>query len=153
MQNDQLDKAIDSYLKAIEIDNTNNIYYSNCAFAYFLKEQFDLALTQINKSIEINDKYPKAYLRKGQILLETNRAEEARDALKIGLQLDPNNEEIKSWMQKAETEIKADNIIPKDDPEYLKITNLINWLQSGKSEFPKIKLRYYEKDYRGVHAS
>lgn len=82
-----------------------------------------------------------------------DRASEALDALKVGLELDNTIEDIKKLITMAENEIKADNIIPKNDPEYVKIVTLINWLQGGKSEFPKIKLRYYEKDYRGVHAS
>lgn len=29
---------------------------------------------------------------------------------------------------------------------------MIDWLLSGQSEFPKLKIQYYSKDYRGVHA-
>lgn len=30
---------------------------------------------------------------------------------------------------------------------------MFDWMQDGGSQFPKLKLRYYSVDYRGVHAS
>jgi hypothetical protein len=30
---------------------------------------------------------------------------------------------------------------------------MFDWMQDGGSQFPKLKLRYYSADYRGVHAS
>jgi len=29
---------------------------------------------------------------------------------------------------------------------------MLSWMQEGKSEFENLKLRFYEKNYRGVHA-
>jgi len=30
---------------------------------------------------------------------------------------------------------------------------MFDWMKEGGSQFPKLKLRYYSADYRGVHAS
>jgi len=43
--------------------------------------------------------------------------------------------------------------LPKDDPERMNIEKLLNWLKNGESKFPKLKIQFYEKNYRGVHAA
>ena len=40
-----------------------------------------------------------------------------------------------------------------EDPEIVKIHTLIKWLEDGGAIYPKLKMKYYEKNYRGVHAA
>lgn len=40
-----------------------------------------------------------------------------------------------------------------DDPERKRFDKLLQWLSDGGSKFDKLKIRYYSKDYRGVHAA
>jgi len=62
-------------------------------------------------------------------------------------------EEIKLLEVKIIEEIQKDNILPLEDLEMQKIVRLNAWLESGKSDFRKMKVRFYSKNYRGVHAS
>jgi protein-histidine N-methyltransferase len=40
-----------------------------------------------------------------------------------------------------------------DHPERHRFNTMFNWMKEGGATFPKLKLRYYTEDYRGVHAS
>ena len=40
-----------------------------------------------------------------------------------------------------------------DDPEIVKIREMNEWLKQGGAIFPKLKTKFYEKNYRGVHAA
>jgi histone-lysine N-methyltransferase SETD3 len=40
-----------------------------------------------------------------------------------------------------------------DDPERKRFDKLLKWLLDGGSKFEKLKIRYYSRDYRGVHAA
>jgi tetratricopeptide (TPR) repeat protein len=57
-----------SFTKAIEIDPTNHVLYSNRSGAYASKKDFDLALEDANKVTEINPAWSKGWGRKGTAL-------------------------------------------------------------------------------------
>jgi len=50
---------------------------------------------------------------------------EGLDTVKIGLQLEAHNEDLKEIESYLNEEIKADNILPKDHPERVKSDALI----------------------------
>lgn len=62
------------------------------------------------------------------------------------------SEDIKSLEIKIKEEIQKDNVLPEDDLEIQKITRLNEWLLNGNADFQKMKIRFYAKNYRGVHA-
>lgn len=61
-------------------------------------------------------------------------------------------EEIKVLEVKVKAELEKDNPLPKTDVEIQKIERMNSWLLAGQTEFSKMKIRYYGKNYRGVHA-
>ena len=61
------DEAIASYTKAIELDPTNPVYYSNRAAAYSSKASHDEAVLDAEKAIEVDPSFIKAYHRLGYI--------------------------------------------------------------------------------------
>jgi len=61
-------------------------------------------------------------------------------------------DEIKVLETKIKEEIQKDHLLPQDDPEMMKIEKMNNWLLSGDTDFNKMKIRFYSKNYRGVHA-
>lgn len=65
MSNKQYDAAIESYTKAIELDSTNPVYYSNRAAAYSSKQDHLGAVADAEKAIEIDPSFSKAYHRLG----------------------------------------------------------------------------------------
>jgi len=61
-------EAIKYYTEAIEIYPENHLLYSNRSMAYFELKQFDLALNDSTKSIELNEDFVKGHFRKKRTL-------------------------------------------------------------------------------------
>ena len=57
--------AIESYDKAIELDGTNPVYYSNRAAAHSSKGDHHAAVLDATKALECDPKFIKAYSRLG----------------------------------------------------------------------------------------
>lgn len=65
MSTKDYDAAIDSYDKAISLDPTNPVYYSNRAAAYSSKGDHLAAVGDAEKAISVDPKFVKAYHRLG----------------------------------------------------------------------------------------
>ena len=65
MSGKKYDEAIEAYAKAIELDSTNPVYYSNRAAAYSSKGDHLSAVGDAEKAIEADSSYVKAYHRLG----------------------------------------------------------------------------------------
>lgn len=61
----QYDAAIDAYTRAIALDSTNAVYYSNRAAAYSSKGDHDKAILDAERAIEVDPGFVKAYHRLG----------------------------------------------------------------------------------------
>lgn len=144
LSDNNIDDAIKYYTEAINLDSRNAILYSNRSAAYAKACQYDLALSDAEKAIEINPKWAKAYSRKGTALLFLDRVDEAIKTFEEGLKIDPDNAQLKSGVVEARS-LKAQregasfhnlfdnpNLLAKlradprtraylDDPEYLAI--------------------------------
>jgi hypothetical protein len=106
----------------------------------------------------------KAYYRKSKALFEMvdtpGNDIAAIDSMQKGLELaqqqssDPELvEEIERMLAEAEDEHTLDTTIPLEHPERRRFNKMFDWLKDNGAEFPKLKMRYYTEDYRGVHAS
>mmetsp|Transcript_16317 Transcript_16317/g.21313 ORF Transcript_16317/g.21313 Transcript_16317/m.21313 type:complete len:474 (-) Transcript_16317:32-1453(-) len=104
------DAAIAAYSKAIELDATNKVFYSNRAAALIsLAEKepakgqslLEQALDDTNICIDIDTDWPKGHFRKGNALLLLGRFEDAAHAFWDALRLDPNNAQLKAALQDA----------------------------------------------------
>jgi len=56
--------AEELYTKAIELDNTNSVYYANRSITHLKQENFGYALSDASKAIELDASYTKAYYRR-----------------------------------------------------------------------------------------
>jgi len=108
-------ESIKSYDKAVELDPTNHIYYSNRSAAYAGLTQWEKALDDATKCIQAKPDWGKGYFRKGVALLELRRYQEAVDSLKKGVEYDPSNADLKQRLKEAE-EILAKQK-PKVNPD------------------------------------
>lgn len=61
----QYDDAIESYTKAIKLDPTNAVYYSNRAAAYSSKGDHASAVVDAEKALEVDPSFVRAYHRLG----------------------------------------------------------------------------------------
>ena len=69
MSSKSYDLAIESYTKAIALDASNPVYYSNRAAAYSSKGDHSSAVGDAEKAIEVDPSFVKAYSRLGCVLL------------------------------------------------------------------------------------
>lgn len=58
------DTAIDLYTKAIEMDDTNPIFFSNRAQAHLTLGNFEQAIEDCDSALKIDQQFIKAYFRK-----------------------------------------------------------------------------------------
>lgn len=65
MSSKSYDLAIDSYTRAIALDASNPVYYSNRAAAYASKGDHTSAVNDAEKAIKVDPSFVKAYSRLG----------------------------------------------------------------------------------------
>lgn len=106
LQAEKYDEAIALYTKAIEMDGTNHVFYSNRSAAYTKKGDYECALTDAKKTVELKSDWGKGYSRLGASLSYLGRYDEALEAYKDGLKHDPENAQLKQGVQETEAKLK-----------------------------------------------
>jgi len=83
--------AIKEYEEAIKRDPNNPAYHNNLAATFLKIGLFNDAKREVEKALEIDKTYVKAWAKKGDIETYMKEYHKALDSYKAGLQLDPNN--------------------------------------------------------------
>lgn len=104
------EKALECYSKAIELDPTNAIYFSNRAAAYSMMGDHFGALEDAKKSCALNPNYAKAYNRLGKAHLALGEPEEAATAFTKALELDPKDSSVKVSLESARRAASGESI-------------------------------------------
>lgn len=115
LQAENFDEAISYYTQAIELDGTNHVFYSNRSAAYAKKGDYENALNDAKKTVEIKPDWGKGYSRLGGALCYLMKEEEALDAYQEGLKKDPNNAQLKTALDELEAKMNQMNN-PFSDP-------------------------------------
>lgn len=85
------DEAIEAYTKAIEVDASNPIFYSNRAQVHIKLENYGLAIIDCDKALEADPNFMKAYYRKGVSLMAILKTKEAQANFRIILKTLPTD--------------------------------------------------------------
>eukprot|EP01126_Amoeba_proteus_P064220 TRINITY_DN8959_c0_g2_i7.p1 TRINITY_DN8959_c0_g2~~TRINITY_DN8959_c0_g2_i7.p1 ORF type:complete len:476 (-),score=71.83 TRINITY_DN8959_c0_g2_i7:441-1868(-) len=112
-KNKNWSEAISFFTQAIEIDTTNEIYYSNRSAAYIFMKQYKEALDDANRTIELKPNWSRGYQRKGTTLYLMCNFQESQQVFERGLVLDPENPTIKSGCVNSIKAQKLNQVIPK----------------------------------------
>nr|AXS58641.1 cochaperone Sti1 homeolog b [Epichloe coenophiala] len=96
------DEAIDKFTQAIALQPENHILYSNRSAAYASKKEWDNALQDADKTIQIKPDWAKGWGRKGAALHGKGDLLGANDAYEEGLKHDANNAQLKSGLASVE---------------------------------------------------
>ncbi|GMM36788.1 Sgt2 protein [Saccharomycopsis crataegensis] len=80
--------AIAKYTQAIEVLDTNAVYYSNRAAAYSSVGKHNLAIKDANKAIELDPQYARAYSRLGLANYALGDVKAALQAYEKGLEIE-----------------------------------------------------------------
>ncbi|KAF8905462.1 hypothetical protein CPB84DRAFT_1771480 [Gymnopilus junonius] len=105
MSSKNYDAAIESYNKAVELDPTNPVYYSNRAAAHSSKGDHLSAVGDAEKAISVDPNFVKAYHRLGHAQYSLGDFKAAASAFERGLKLEPANANLKSGLQNAKVRI------------------------------------------------
>ena len=103
-----LTKHREKFTQAIEIDPNNYILYSNRSAAYASKKDYQSALDDANKVIELKPDWTKGWGRKGAAMHGLGDLLGAHDAYEAGLKLDPNNAQNKQGLAAVKRAIDAE---------------------------------------------
>jgi tetratricopeptide (TPR) repeat protein len=82
------------YSKAIELDKTNHIYFSNRSAAYLTKGDAAKALDDASTCLELNPDFEKGYSRKGAALQGMKKFDESIAVLEQGVTKFPENSNL-----------------------------------------------------------
>jgi small glutamine-rich tetratricopeptide repeat-containing protein alpha len=107
--------AIEKYTEAIKL-NRDPVYFCNRAAAYCRLEKFDLAIEDCRSALELDENYAKAYGRMGLAYLSQDRNEDAVEAYKKALELDPTGESYKTNLEIAQEKIREANRRSQSNP-------------------------------------
>jgi len=107
------DNAINLYTKLLELDtnnkNFNSIILANRALCNQRKNKLVESLHDINKSIEENEFYAKAYYRRASINIEFKNFEKAKEDLNKVLKLESYNKDAYVLLEEIEKEENKKN--------------------------------------------
>jgi stress-induced-phosphoprotein 1 len=93
--------AIKEYEEAVKRDPTNAPYHNNLAAAYLKMALFNDAKREVERSLELDKTYVKAWAKKGDIEFFMKEYHKSLDSYRAGLQLEPDNSLCKQGMQKT----------------------------------------------------
>lgn len=99
-------EALDCYSEAIKLDPSDPILYSNRSAMHSNLNEFESAVKDADKAIQLKPDYARAFQRKGTALKGLQKLDEALAAFKQGLEKDPNNQQLKDSIAEIEAQTK-----------------------------------------------
>ena len=92
---ENLDEAEKLIARALEIEPENGYYIDSMAWVYYQRGDYQKALQEMLRSIELADDDPVIFEHLGDIFHKLDRLDEAREAWKRSLAIDPDNQDVK----------------------------------------------------------
>ena len=102
MKQDRDDEAIEQYKEALELDPNNTYIHQAMASLYRKMHEYASARNHLNASLEIDDKNPITYYNYGNLLVDMEHFDEAKEMYKKALELDADFKEAQEELAKLE---------------------------------------------------
>jgi tetratricopeptide (TPR) repeat protein len=99
-QQDNNDEALDFYKQALEFDKENEYIHNSMASIYRANGEFTSANMHLRESIALNDENPVTYYNYGNLLVDMQNFDEAKNMYKKAIELDNDFEEAKEELEK-----------------------------------------------------
>lgn len=114
---EEYNDAYEAYKQGLYRDSKNAILWCSIGILYYQIDQFRDALGAYSRSIRINPYIPEVWLNLG-ILYESsnNQVDDAIDAYKRAIELDPENEIVNQRLHMLEKAKKNDELLPPPPP-------------------------------------
>merc|ERR1712070_889261 len=133
--------ACEIFTEAIELDATNHVLYSNRSAARAGNNEFDLALSDAEKVIELKPDFVKGYGRKGEFEL-------AKKAYEDGLKVDAANDTCKDGIKECEQKLSGDDEESKEFTKMFSDPQLLGKLATN----PKTRAYLQQPDFMKMFA-
>ena len=88
--NQALQQARELALKALSLEGSNSDAHALLGYVYTLFKQYDLAIHQLNRAIELNPNDASSYRTRGQVMLWSGKVDEAIKSLETAFRFDQN---------------------------------------------------------------
>lgn len=105
LQARQFEDAAELYSKAIALEPSNHVYFSNRAAAYASLERWREALDDSYEVVTLKPDWVKGWVRRGGAFTGLGQHEEARKAYLKAVQIEPANAQVKQLLQAAEAAV------------------------------------------------
>ncbi|KZC09105.1 Stress-induced-phosphoprotein 1, partial [Dufourea novaeangliae] len=109
LQDGRFEEAIKHYTDAIALDSNNHVLYSNRSAAYAKARKYEEALQDAEKTVALKSDWAKGYSRKGSALAYLDRLDESIKAYQTGLELEPDNAQLKSGLAEVKSQLAAES--------------------------------------------
>lgn len=94
------DEALNYYKEAIELNNNNEFIHNSMASIYRANGEFISAKMHLNESINIDDNNAITYYNYGNVLVDMEKQDEAKEMYKRALEVNPDFDEAKEELEK-----------------------------------------------------
>eukprot|EP00192_Tetraselmis_astigmatica_P004304 CAMPEP_0117655318 /NCGR_PEP_ID=MMETSP0804-20121206/4216_1 /TAXON_ID=1074897 /ORGANISM="Tetraselmis astigmatica, Strain CCMP880" /LENGTH=493 /DNA_ID=CAMNT_0005461663 /DNA_START=74 /DNA_END=1555 /DNA_ORIENTATION=- len=98
--------AVVNYTKAINLDPTNAVYYSNRAFAHIRLENFGSAIADATKSLDIDPTYIKGYYRRGDAKFALGHVKDSLQDFKKAARVAPRDPDLRRKLALCDKAVK-----------------------------------------------
>lgn len=105
-QDGDFEVAIECFTKAIQINPSDHVFYSNRSASYASLKKYQEALEDAEKCVQLKPDWSKGYVRKGLAEFYLEDYENAEKTYTKGLELEPANQQLKEGLQRVK-EAKA----------------------------------------------
>mmetsp|Transcript_3508 Transcript_3508/g.13414 ORF Transcript_3508/g.13414 Transcript_3508/m.13414 type:complete len:562 (-) Transcript_3508:113-1798(-) len=126
LQQRDFSTAITHYTNGISEDPSNHVLYSNRAAAHLSLGQYEQAVTDASKSVELKQDWVKGYIRKAQALYALNRFQEAMQVIQQAFQYDQNNPQLVKLLQ---TILQKQQQAAQQNPQMQTMMSILQKLQ------------------------
>jgi len=135
--NGNFSEAVKSYSKAIDEDPNNHLYFSNRSAAYAGLLNWEKALSDGSKCIQLKGDWAKGYFRKGLAEFEMKKYDASVNTLKQGLSVEPTNTDIRDKLREAERLWQKNK--PRVNPDGTPMSDAMMLKEDGNEMFRNSK--------------
>ena len=94
------DESMKYYKEALEVDKNNEFIHNSMASIYRQNGEFTSAKMHLNESLNIDDNNEITYYNYGNLLVDMEKPEEAKEMYKKALEVNPDFNEAKEELEK-----------------------------------------------------